>query len=106
VRLPVCAGGAAAGFCQRGGARSHALLSAGASETTQLDIILSEYAEFTVEGNTAVHLSGMRALGIVLWAALTAPAPGYYMPDFDMDGGGARRRAAAACRQDLTVACA
>jgi hypothetical protein len=32
--------------------------SAGFSETTQLDILLSEYAELTIEGNTAIHVTG------------------------------------------------
>ena len=32
--------------------------SAGFTETTQLDILLSEYAELSVEGSTAIHVTG------------------------------------------------
>ena len=32
---------------------------AGSVDSVSLDLILSEYAEFTVEGNAAVHLTGV-----------------------------------------------
>lgn len=36
----------------------HAVYRAGGAETTPLDICLTEYAELSVEGNTAIHLAG------------------------------------------------
>ena len=64
--------------------------SAGFTETTQLDILLSEYAELTIEGNTAIHVTGARPAAAAaspgrLLMPSTARA-GYYMPDFGEGG--------------------
>ena len=52
-----------------------------------LDILLSSYAELTLEGDTEVHVTGAGTSARARSQHADSPVAGYYMPDF-FDGPG------------------